>query len=167
MAGYSFSEMPVLWNEMNWVIGLIASTTLSAETPSCAPNLDHLTYPAVALAARIQATVNMSFTVGADGKATGVDSNSYPLLRAGVEPVLRATSLAPQSSGKRITIQVNFLIAESDVPNPVLSVDRVSEMVWQVKYLIPILVETTSDPARTFTRSEVLLCRVRRWFSKL
>jgi TonB family protein len=147
---------------------LIASTTLSAQTPSCVPNLDHLTYPAVALASRIQGTVNMSFTVDADGEATQFDSSAYPLLKVGVEEALRAARQHPECAGKLVSIRVNFELSSSVAPNSAVSVEHVSETVWQVVASLPTIEVTIYDPPTwALSRKGRFIHRVRGWVSKL
>jgi TonB family protein len=146
---------------------LIASAKLSAQTPLCVPNLDYLTYPAAALSTRIQGTVNLSFTVSADGKVADMDSIAYPSLRVGVEEVLRSATMTQACVGQRVSIRVNFLLSSADAPNSAASVERVSEMVWQVVVPAPTIEVTIYDPAWAFTRKGRFLHRVRGWFSNL
>jgi hypothetical protein len=148
------------------VFGVAASTTMSG-TPSCVPNLDHLTYPAAALAARIQGTVNMSFTLDSDGKVADMDGIAHPLLRVGVEEALKSGTMTQACVGQRVSIRVNFLLSSADAPNSAASVERVSEMVWQVVVPAPTIEVTIYDPAWAFTRKGRFLHRVRGWFSNL
>ena len=145
---------------------VFVSVELSGQKLSCAPGLDSLTYPALALATRIQGTVSMTFTVGADGKATDIDSAAYPLLRIAVEEALRLVKVAAKCAGQRVAIQVNFELSTSAPKQPPFT-ERISEEVWHVLAPAPTIEVAISDPGWIFSRKGRFVHRVRVWLSRL
>jgi len=83
-----------------------------APAEACMPDLSSLGYPSAALEKRIMGPVNVTFSVDSDGKINSLESNSYPLLLAGVAEALRASRLGPECYGKKVTMRVNFKLVE-------------------------------------------------------
>ena len=97
-------------------------------------------------------------------------SNSHPLLKEGVEDVLKVVRLPDSCAGKRQTIQVSFQLDRSidEHSHSSSSVKRIDEDVYEVVAPIELgAVDSCPLPSWQFTRAGRTFLWAKGWFSKL
>jgi hypothetical protein len=127
---------------------------------NCVPELTDISYPAEALRQRVVGFVSVEFKVGADGRPTEIETKGYPLLAAGLAPLLDSIELPPACAGNRVALSVRYTFDNETKPGSPIALHKLSAGRYEVVAPAEIIEINTLDPAWMFSRRKRILHKI-------